>query len=248
MTANLGLSGVQAEPLLTDLTGSARLSGKGDFYLRMHTDLTNPQTVLQDLSGNIGMNIHDGAIIGIDVLDTIATVRSLLGKQSEMVSEASEGQATEFAELTMNGVIDHGIVSSDDLLLKAPVMTATGEGKFNLVDETVDYVLKPVVSGEAAGVNIGNLKGVPIPVRLSGNLYEPDIKVDIVAALAESQKDRINEKAGQLINQFLGGDENAGGADKQSGSEEKSDPGKALLEGILGVKKDPKKDKEGGGR
>jgi len=247
MIANLGLSAVQAEALLTDLTGSARLSGKGDFYLRMRTDLTNSQTVLQDLSGNIGMNIHDGEIIGIDVLDTIATVKSLLGKQSEMVSEASEGQTTEFAELTMNGVIDNGIVSSDDLLLKSPLMTATGKGTFNLVDETVDYVLKPVVSGEMAGVNIGNLKGVPIPVRLTGNLYEPDIKVDIVAALAESQKERINKKAGQLINQFLGGDENAEDANRESGSEEKSDPGNALLEGILGVKKNPDKDKDGDG-
>lgn len=247
LAANLGWSGVQVEELLTDLAGKGRLRGTGDVSLKIQTDLTNSQTTMQDLSGNIAMNIRNGEIIGIDVVDTIGAVKSLLGKQQEMVTESSNDQSTEFAELTMSGVIDHGIVSSDDLLLKSPLLSATGEGKFNLVDETVDYVLKPVLKGQLAGQNVAELTGVPVPIRLTGNLYEPRIRIDIVAALAESQKERINQKKDELINKFLGGEENAGEGSPESGPADKPDPAKALLKGILGAKKEPEKDEDGGG-
>ena len=263
LTANHGLSGVQSEGLLTDLTGSARLRGTGDFFLQIRTDLSNPQTVMRNLSGDIGMNILNGEIIGIDVTATIAAVKSALGKQSELVSESSEEQTTEFAELTMSGVIENGILSSDDLLLQSPVVRATGEGEFNLADETIDYVLKPVLAGELADNNIAELKGLPIPVKLTGKLYDPDIRVDIVAALAESQKDRINQKKDEIINKLLGEDKDATDADttdadttdgdatdadKEGDSGEKADPARTLLEGLLGGKKDSakKKDDDGG--
>ncbi len=247
LTANSGLSGVQSEGLLTDLTGSARLRGKGDFFLQIKTDLTNSQTILRNLSGDIGMNILNGEIVGIDVADTIAAVKSVLGKQSELVGESGADQTTEFAELTMSGVFDHGILSSNDLLLQSPLLRATGEGEFNLVDETIDYVLKPVLVGELAGDNIAELKGVPIPVKLTGNLYEPDIRVDIVAALAASQKDRINQKKDELINKLLGEDEDTTSTDKGADSGQKADPAKALLKSLLGGKKDSSKEKDGDG-
>ena len=56
------------------------------------------------------------------------------------MSESGEDQTTEFAELTMSGVFKKGILTSDDLLMQSPLMRATGEGTFNLVDETMDYV------------------------------------------------------------------------------------------------------------
>jgi len=239
LTANHGLSGVQAEGVLKDLAGTARLRGTGDFFLQISTDLSNPRTVLSALSGDIGMSVINGEIIGIDVADTIMAVKSVLGKQSELVSESSEEQTTEFAELTMSGVFDHGILTSDDLLMQSPLMRATGEGSFNLVNETIDYVLKPVLLGDVAGQNLGKLEGVPIPVKLSGNLYDPEIRVDIVAALAESQKEKINQKKDELIDKLLGGEED--------GSAEQEESAKTLLKGLLGGKKDSGKKKDDGG-
>ncbi|HEY5776848.1 MAG TPA: AsmA family protein, partial [Xanthomonadales bacterium] len=238
LTANHGLSGVQAEGVLKDLAGAARLRGTGDFFLQINTDLSNSRTVLSALSGDIGMSILNGEIIGIDVADTIMAVKSALGKQSELVSESSEEQTTEFAELTMSGIFDHGILTSDDLLMQAPLMRATGEGSFNLVNETIDYVLKPVLLGDVAGQSLGKLEGVPIPVKLSGDLYDPEIRVDIVAALAESQKEKINQKKDELIDKLLGTEED--------GSTEE-DPAKTLLKGLLGGKKDSGKKKDDGG-
>ena len=247
LTANHGLTGVQAKGLLTDLTGSARLEGTGDFFLQISTDLSNSRTVLEALSGNIGMSMLNGAIVGIDVADTIAAVKSVLGKQDEVVGESGQDQKTEFAELTMSGVFDRGILSSDDLLMQSPLLRATGKGTFNLPAESVDYVLKPVLIGEA-GESLGDLNGVSIPVKLSGNLYEPDIRVDIVAALAGSQKEKITRKADEYIGNLLGGKEDAGTDDKEGDNEQETDVASSLLKGVFGKKKDSdkKKDDDGG--
>ena len=248
LTANHGLTGVQTQGLLNDLTGSARLEGTGDFFLQISTDLSNSNTVLQALSGDIGMSVLDGAIVGIDVADTIGAVKSVLGKQDELVGESGEEQKTEFAELTMSGVFDQGILSSDDLLMESPLIRATGEGTFNLVAESIDYVLKPVLLGDL-GQGLGELSGKPIPVKLSGNLYEPDIRVDLVAALAASQKEKITKKADEYIGNLLGGKKDDSGTDDKEGeSEEKDDAASSLLKGLLGGKKksDKKKDDDGG--
>ena len=246
LTANHGLTGVQSEGLLTDLTGSARLEGTGDFFLQISTDLSNSRTTLEALSGDIGMSILNGAIVGIDVTKTIGAVKSLLGKQDEMVGESGQDQKTEFAELSMSGVFDKGILSSDDLLMQSPLLRATGKGTFNLPAESVDYVLKSVLLGDL-GQNLGELSGVPIPVKLSGNLYEPDIRVDIVAALAASQKEKINEVADEYLGKLLGGKEDAAADDKEGDSDEKADAASSLLKGLLGgKKKSDKKDDDGG--
>ena len=247
LNANHGVTGVQAQDLLNDLTGSARLEGKGDFFLQISTDLSNSDSVLQALSGDISMSILDGAIVGIDVAETIVAVKALLGKKSEVVSESDQGQKTEFAELTMSGIFDRGVLSSDDLLMQSPLLRATGEGSFNLVEESIDFVLSPVLLGDL-GQSLGALSGVPIPFKLSGNLYEPDIRVDIVAALAESQKENITRKADEYIGKLLGGEEDSETDDKKDDSAEKTDPAKLLLQGLLGSKKksDKKKDDDGG--
>jgi hypothetical protein len=117
----------------------------------------------------------------------------------------------------------------------------------NLVTEIIDYTLKPVLLGDL-GQNLGELSGKPIPIKLSGNLYEPDIRVDIVAALAASQKEKINQKANEYIGKLIGGDEDSGADDKEGDGEETSDVASSLLKGLLGGKKDSgkKKDDDGG--
>ncbi len=247
MTANHGISGVQAESFLNDLTGTARLEGTGDFFLQIKTDLSNSRSVVEALSGDIGMSVVNGAFVGIDVTQTISAVKAALGKQSEIVSESDQGQKTKFAELTMSGVFDRGVLNSDDLLMESPLLRATGKGSFNFVEESIDYVLKPMLIGEAAD-NLGDLKGIPIPVKMSGNLYEPSIKVDIVSALAASQKEKVTKKADEYIGKLLGGDEDSSSDDKEGDGSGKSDPASSLLKGLLGGKKksDEKKDDDGG--
>ena len=85
--AEHGVTGVQTERLLQDLAGTSRLQGEGEFSLKIRTDLSNSDTVLQSLSGNLAVSVLNGAILGIDVVDTIGAAKALLGKQDEIASE-----------------------------------------------------------------------------------------------------------------------------------------------------------------
>lgn len=264
LSAKLEMTEVQAADLLEDLTGSARLVGLGDFFLNVQSDVTNSQTTYQSLSGDMRMSMHDGAIVGIDITKTLGLVSSALGKQKDVSGETTSDQKTEFAELSISGVFDKGIFRSNDLVMQSPLLRATGKGSFNLNDESIDYVLQPVLTGDTGIQGLDKLSGVAIPIRLSGNLYEPDYKVDVVAAIAASQKERIDEKKNELIDKLLGekdrSETDTSETDttktdttetdtQKDGSDESSDPVKSLLGDLLGSKKkkDEKKDQDGDG-
>jgi AsmA protein len=189
------------------------------------------------------MSIVDGAIIGIDVTKTLGTVNSLLGKQKESGGKGGQDQKTEFAELSMTGVFDQGIMTSNDLMMRSPLMKVTGEGRFNLVEESINYLLKPVLTGETSVESLDKLGGTMIPIRLTGNLYEPDFKVDIAAALINSQKDVIDRKANEILGGLLGGTDSSESGAEEGETTEKKDPATSLLDGLLGGKKDKKKKK-----
>ena len=205
LKANLGLSGVQAGDLLKDLAGEARLLGRADFFLQVESDITNSRSTFETLTGDMGMHVIDGSIFGIDVSKTLNLVSSALGQKKEVSGETQADEKTEFAALSMSGVFVNGILNSDDLIMQSPLLNATGKGSFNLVNETVDYVLSPVLTDDSGVQALDKLSGVAIPIRLTGNIYEPDYKVDVVAAVAASQKDVIDEKANELIGKLLGG-------------------------------------------
>jgi AsmA protein len=247
LIADLGMTGVQAEGLLNDLTGSARLLGTGDFFLKINTDLTNSRSVLQALNGDIGMSVVDGAIVGIDVTKTLGTVNSLLGKQKETEGKGGQDQKTEFAELGMTGVFDQGIMTSDDLMMLSPILSVTGEGSFNLVEESIDYLLNPVLTGDTGVESLDGLSGTAIPIRLTGNLYEPDFKVDVAAALIASQKDLIDQKTNEILGGLLGGKDSSESGAEEGEATEKEDTVSSLLNGLLGGKKNKKKNKEDSG-
>ena len=240
LTANEKLTGVRAEGVLQDLTGSARLEGLGDFNLKIRTDLTNSQTTTQKLSGNFGLSFLDGAIVGIDVAETIRSAKALMGKKEDVAEDSDGDPKTDFSELTMTGVIEQGVMKSDDLMMNSPLLRVTGKGTVNLVNETIDYRVKPVLVGSLEGQDsqgLDELKGVPIPVKLSGSLYEPDISVDILAAITGPQKDA-------LIDKLLGGSDDAGTDGEEGETAEKADPAASLIDSVFGSKKDKKNKKK----
>ena len=203
LTTNQVLTGIQVEGLLDDLTGDAGLQGTGDFYMKLRSDLSSSETARRTLSGDIGLSVTDGAIVGIDVAKTISFVKSTLGQEENPATGTEQGKRTEFAEFIVTGIFEKGILRSDDLTIQSPMLTATGKGTVNLVNETVNYVLNPVLVGDLGAGALDKLSGVPIPVKITGSIYEPDFSVDVIAGLSGLQKTRLDEKKDELANSLL---------------------------------------------
>lgn len=203
LTTNQVLTGVQVGSLLYDFTGNALLQGTGDFYIKIRTDLTSPDTLRQALTGDIGLSVIDGAIEGIDVAETIGAIRSVMGEKVEPPVESSKEKRTEFSEFLVTGVFDKGLLTSDDLLLQSPLLVATGSGNINLVNETVDYVLMPELVDDPGVEGSDKLSGIPIPIKITGSFNAPEFTLDIISGLSDSQNAQLNRKKEELATRLF---------------------------------------------
>jgi AsmA protein len=103
----------------------------------------------------------------------------------------------------MTGIIKQGILRSDDLMLLSPLVQVNGQGSVDLVEETIDYVLIPVLVGKLEtqdGQELQELRGVSIPVAISGDLHEPDYDFDIVTGMQMTVSD---EDKAEIFNALL---------------------------------------------
>ncbi|WP_293649337.1 AsmA family protein [Thiolapillus sp.] len=186
------LSGIQIEPLLKDLTGKAQLQGTGDIKVDVHSMGLDDVTIKQNLNGRFSLEFRDGAYIGFNLAQAI--------RQATGQAVSDEPQKTDFAELKGSGVIRQGVVTNNDFYMASPVLRVTGKGKVNLVKEKVNYLLTTKVVKSLQGQGGANdLKGVAIPVRISGNLNDPSFMVDLEAALKANAEHKIEEKKQELL-------------------------------------------------
>lgn len=205
---NQVVSGFETATLLRDLAGTDRLHGTGDFFLKVRSVLGNEEDTRRSLSGDVGLSVIDGAIDDIDVRGAVDTIIALLGRGDGSASSIEATDRLEFTELLVTGIIEAGILKSDDLVLRSALANAGGEGSVNLVNETVNYVIHPVLVNQLAAQLPEEYRNVSVPVRVTGNLFEPDISMDIAAGIMASQNadivNQADEAASLLLEELLG--------------------------------------------
>ena len=188
-------SNILIGPLLKDLAGEDRLTGKGHFNANLSTRGNSIDAFKKDLSGKMNFKFEEGAVKGFNLAQTIRETRARF--QGEPVTKTNQPQQTDFSELSASGVISKGVLQNQDLLGKSPFLRVNGAGKVNLVSETLDYTLKAVVVATEKGQGgeaLEQLKGVTIPVRLTGPYASPKYTVDWAKIILESQKGKVEEK------------------------------------------------------
>jgi len=192
------LSGVQMGKLLNDLIGEDRVSGVMAASIEINTRGEWLSELKKNSNGVISITLRDGALKGFNLRYSIDRAKAKLRKQPEP-PEAQ--QSTDFSSLSLSGKLRRGIFSSDDLNLQAPLLRVSGEGKANLNDNTVDYLVNAKLVGTVAGQGgggIDELKGLPIPVRIKGPFESPDIDVQIDEMLKGIATKRRAEKQAKL--------------------------------------------------
>lgn len=191
-SAKKTLSGIQVEPLLTDLTGKAQLRGIGNIEVDISSRGLDDATIKSNLNGRFSIEFKDGAYIGFNLAQAI--------RQATGQVQSNAPQETDFAELKGSGVIKNGVVQNDDLYMASPVLRVTGTGKVDLVKEQVDYLLTTKVVGSLEGQGGSDkLEGVAIPVRIKGDLNNPSPSVDLEAALKANAEHKLEEKKQELL-------------------------------------------------
>lgn len=198
------LSRVLSGPLLKDLIGDDKLLGSGNLELNVNSTGGSVEQIKRTLSGDLNFDFRDGAVKGFNLAKMIRQARAKLSGESVPIS--NEPEQTDFSELTGNATIVNGFVNNQRLLAKSPYLRVEGSGKANLVGETLDYTIRPVIVSTPkgqGGEGLDELVGVPIPVRISGGWSDPQFSIQLAKILEEQQKARLKEKFDTKVEEKL---------------------------------------------
>ncbi|MGB7298639.1 MAG: AsmA-like C-terminal region-containing protein, partial [Burkholderiaceae bacterium] len=118
-------------------------------------------------------------------------------------SEASvAGARTDFAALTASFKIANGVATNTDLSGKSPLLRLGGGGTIDIAAGSLDYTVRASVVGTSKGQEgkeIDELRGVTIPVRLTGAFEALQWQIDWGEAAKSALKSRVAEQlSGQV--------------------------------------------------
>lgn len=184
LTVDSSLEGIRVEPLLKDVTGGARVRGKGDISATLSAAGGDVEAMKRSLDGRMSVSFSDGAIVGMNLGEHLDRWKH--SDRSKSVA-FKRREATEFSVLTGNLVAKDGIVRLDDLKTDALAFHLTGKGVLaDLHADTIDYeVLATIanVTGGEGGEILSELIGIELPVHVRGSLTHPEVELDWGEAL-----------------------------------------------------------------
>ncbi len=193
------LSGLQAGPLLKDLLEDDYISGKADIRIDLSGRGATFLQLRRTMNGKAAFSFQDGAVKGINLGQMLRKGYATLTNQKLPATE--ETVKTDFSELKGSFTITNGVVTNRDLSAKAPALRINGEGTVNLVNEQIDYRIATSVVGTVAGQGgeeLEKLRGLTIPVHITGTFAKPRIKEDITSALKARTQADIDRKKKEL--------------------------------------------------
>jgi AsmA protein len=224
-------NGISVGPLVKDLADSDILEGRGDIALDVTSRGNTMSMLKKTVDGTAALKLADGALKGIDIAGSIRGAKAKLGAlRGEQTQAADSKQRTDFSELTATFRIANGVARNNDLDMKSPLLRVGGEGEINIGADSLNYLVKASIVGTSKGQggrDLEDLRGVTVPVRVSGSLAAPSYKLDFGSTAKDTAKQAITEQ----LQKRLGG-----GAAKGETTEGAKSGGSArdALKGLFG--------------
>ncbi|QDZ29456.1 AsmA family protein [Noviherbaspirillum sp. UKPF54] len=200
------LTGVNVGPLLKDAINKDTLEGKGNVQLDVTTAGGTFSQMMKGLNGTARMELRDGAVRGVNIAQAVRSAKAKIGEirgdtgsgqPSAQSGQGSAAEKTDFSELSGSFRIANGVAHNDDLSIKSPLMRIGGAGDIDLGAERLDYLVRATVvqslQGQG-GPELQALRGVTVPVRLSGPFAALGWRIDFAGMASELAKQRIDEK------------------------------------------------------
>lgn len=214
------LKGVQVGPLLRDLSGAEeRLTGNTNLTAKLQLRGNDINSMKRTLGGDVAFSFLDGAVKGINIAHYLRQAQArMTGKPAP---ETNEPNQTDFSQLTGTVQIANGVARNEDLDVRSPLLRVGGKGSANIPEETIDYTVRASVVASLSGQGgdgLENLKGVTVPVKVSGTFSDPSFGLDLGNLMSDAVKQQAQEKLKGAVQDRLSPElkEKAGGDLKES--------------------------------
>ncbi|MBX9960708.1 MAG: AsmA family protein [Burkholderiaceae bacterium] len=200
LAAKLDLRGIQIGPLMKDALDQRPLEGRGNVALDLSTGGNTVTQFKRKLNGTVGVQLTDGSLNGVDIAGMLRNAKARLGGGSQE-GQASGQQKTDFTEFGASLKITDGVARNDDLAAKTPLLRLGGAGTVWIPEDRLDYTVKatvvPTLQGQG-GPELDQLRGLTIPVRLSGPYTDLKWKLDF-GGIAGQRKAELKEETKQKL-------------------------------------------------
>ncbi|MBE0494464.1 MAG: AsmA family protein [Thiomicrospira sp.] len=171
------LDRLNAQAFLRDVANYDLLTGTLSSHFDLRTAGSNLDAIKYNMNGLFRTDLADGAYLGVDLN------RLLIGQPIQ------QGDATRLEKLSLSGQVVKGIYHLQQASLKSERFDAVAFGKVHLPNATLEAELQLTYQQPPEGLAI--LKGVTIPVKLSGSIMQPDWQVDIDKLLGADNLQRL---------------------------------------------------------
>jgi AsmA protein len=239
LAVQLNASGVNVNALLKDVAGKDILEGTGRVQANITTGGNTLGALRSNMAGTAALQLRDGAVKGINLAKSFRQAKAALTGRQDAVSKAQQTEKTDFSELTATAQIANGVARSTDLDAKSPFLRLGGAGTFDIGKGRIDYTAKGTVVATTAGQDseLAALKGITIPVLLSGPFEAIDWKIQwsqvASAALEAKAKDKLKEALAEKLGIKAPAGAASGAASAPSAKEQVKDKLKEGLKGLF---------------
>lgn len=171
------LENLNAQAFLQDLAQYDLLNGTLSSHFDLRTAGSNLDAIKYNMNGLFSADLVDGAYLGVDLN------RLLIGQPTQ------PGDATNLESVRVAGQVVKGIYHLQQASLKSDRFDAKAFGKVHLPNATLETELQLTYQDPPEGLAV--LKGVKVPVKLSGSILDPDWQVDIDKLLDADNLQRL---------------------------------------------------------
>ncbi|MBN1830902.1 MAG: AsmA family protein [Deltaproteobacteria bacterium] len=214
MSVNLEGKGLKINPLLKDVMKKDFLEGTTDAQVTLTMEGEDAERIKKTLNGKGGVQLKNGAVIGIDLNGMIRNVKASFG----LAERAVERPRTDFAELIVPFSITGGVVDTPDTRLTSPLLRVAAAGKADLVRETLDFRIEPRFVATLKGQgDTKDRSGVLVPVLVRGTFASPKFDPDLKGMLKQQLEGGIPQL--DDIKKMLQKDDTQDGGDAKSPKE-----------------------------
>lgn len=204
----LTASGVDVNALLRDVAGKDLLEGRGRVTAELRGQGQTLGALRSSLAGQVAVQLRDGAVKGINLAKTFRQAKAALSMKQDAATQTLATEKTDFSELNVSARVEGGVARSDDLDLKSPFLRVGGAGQFDIGRGQVDYTARATVVAAPQGQDASGmaaLKGVTVPVRLTGPFEAIDWKIQWSGVAAAAAQNKVKEKVQQKLGDKLKG-------------------------------------------
>jgi len=222
---------LEVQSFLRDFSGKGLLSGLASLQTSISTQGLDSSALLQALDGNLLLNVQNGSFQGADLLHQIrSTYLAIKGK----ALATSGSEQTKFSSLDFAADITQGKIRKSNLKLISSLFSVQGSGQLDLVQRTLNYLLKVNFDRDLSGKypELADLEGKEIPLDVQGSLMDPRYglnKETLLQILGQETISKEIDRGVQKLQEKLGlpgSDQNA-----SSGTGQKV---KDALQGLFG--------------